>query len=71
LRLSRDNLATVEQARILVLERGLQEERKQAQRAKPKPAWDRDRGDWPGTNSTIAPSPERKFRPPAKTCLSA
>jgi len=43
--LSRDNLPTVEQARILVLERGLQEEKKQVRREKPEPVWDRDRND--------------------------
>ncbi|HTT83352.1 MAG TPA: relaxase/mobilization nuclease domain-containing protein, partial [Rhizomicrobium sp.] len=43
--LSRDNLPSVEQARILVLEKGLQEEKKQARREKPEPAWDRDRAD--------------------------
>jgi hypothetical protein len=25
---------------------------------------------WPDTSSTSDPSPERRFRPPARTCLS-
>jgi hypothetical protein len=43
--LSRDNLPTVEQARILILEKGLQEEKKQVAREKTAPSWDRERDD--------------------------
>lgn len=42
--LSRDGLPTVEAARVFVLENGRQE-RKEAQREKPEPLWDRDRDD--------------------------
>jgi hypothetical protein len=42
--LSRDSLPTVEAARIAILERGQQEEKKQA-KARPEPTWDRERAD--------------------------
>lgn len=68
--LSRDNLPSVEQARILVLEKGLQEEKKRAGREKPEPAWDRDRDDrrWQDAvvNAAIEQEKaERKFVEPA------
>ncbi len=67
--LSRDNLPTVEQARILVLEKGLQEEKKRVGREKAEPAWDRDRADrqWQEAvvNAAIEQEKaERKFAEP-------
>jgi len=68
--LSRENLPTVDQARILLLESGLQEEKNRARGTNPEPAWDRDRDDRKWHDAVVDASieqekTERKYAEPA------